>query len=549
MRGKADAGCSVPSHYHLDLDVGSLAGIPGMPKRLYPGARIPFNLFSLVGKRSPVREEYAPDVNPDIYARVKPWVLDGFLTEYQQKGWSFSAARKGAMLWWACGAGKTLASLLWVASKESPRERTVIITRATARRQWQREIEKYTNMRARAVQGQTPCPLEDINKYEILILSWETLKFWVDTLEMWGRAGGLSVVWDEIHKGKAWKRTQKYLAPSGKVRHKSAENRAAASARLAQIAHRRLGLTATPIRDRVSDLWAQLDLVEPGCWGSNWDFVHRYCDAQEGQYGGIDTSGRSNETELKARLATLTHVVSRVEMSKGLPPKRRELVYLSKDDQSRPAGFKREMKAAARRGAQALFEMRLLEASSRKRNWIAETAVECALAGQKVCILTGRRKDCEGLADTVKKKLKKESVPVWSGHGGDSTAFRDDIVNQYAEAKGAAIFVGTTDAFGESVDGLANTDLAIFGLLPWTPGQVTQAEGRFSRKGSTRNVLIMYTICEGTVDEHVSDLLLTKLHTVEDVLDDVESGDVARTLGGDGDEDAIIASILAATAG
>ena len=44
-------------------------------------------------------------------------------------------------------------------------------------------------------------------------------------------------------------------------------------------------------------------------------------------------------------------------------------------------------------------------------------------------------------------------------------------------------------------------------------------------------------------------MLLTKLQTVEDVLDDEESGDVARTLGGDEDEDAIIASILAASAG
>jgi len=74
---------------------------------------------------------------------------------------------------------------------------------------------------------------------------------------------------------------------------------------------------------------------------------------------------------------------------------------------------------------------------------------------------------------------------------------------------------------------------------------VTQAEGRFSRHGSDRNVLIMYTVAEGTVDEHVADLLLTKLQSVEDVLGDVESGDVARTLGGEQDEEAIVQSILA----
>ena len=224
-------------------------------------------------------------------------------------------------------------------------------------------------------------------------------------------------------------------------------------------------------------------------------------------------------------------------------------MYLSKAEQGRPSGFKREMREAARRGPQAKFETGLLEASSRKRPWIADTAVESALAGQKVTIFTGRRKDCENLAADVQKKLKGEDVLVLTGHGGDSTQYRSDIVEQYAKRKKSAIFVGTTDAFGEAVDGLQHTDLVIFGLLPWTPGQVTQAEGRFSRHGSDRKVLIMYTIAEGTVDEHVADLLLTKLQTVEDVLDDEESGDVARTLGGDEDEDAIIASILAASAG
>ena len=134
---------------------------------------------------------------------------------------------------------------------------------------------------------------------------------------------------------------------------------------------------------------------------------------------------------------------------------------------------------------------------------------------------------------------------VLTGHGGDSTTYRDELVAQYAAREQATIFIGTTDAFGEAVDGLQNTDLVIFGLLPWTPGQVTQAEGRFSRHGSKRNVLIMYTVAEGTVDEHVADLLLTKLQSGEDVLGDVESGDVARTLGGEQDEEAIVQSILA----
>ena len=475
---------------------------------------------------------------------LHPWVLDGFLTENQREGWDFMFQRD-AILWWACGSGKTLAALLW-ASSHAAQGKTLVVTRAPARRQWQREVSHYTTGKAVVGEGQTPFTMDQLKDADILILSWETILYWVDTIEEWKKlTGNLYVVYDELHKGKAWKRKEKYLAASGVVRYRPAQNRAGAACRISRMATHRLGLTATLIRDRVSDLWAQADLVSPNFFGSNWDFLHRYCDAKKNRWGGLDTSGRSNEAELKKKLSRIMHVVSREEMSRNLPPKRRQLVYLNKTDQVRPSGFKQDMKYAAKRGANALFEVKLMEAASRKRAWIAETVADAVDAGQKVCVFTGRRKDCEALTKLITKKVKDQ--PVWSGHGGDSTQYRDGIVAEYAAHEGAAAFVGTTDAFGEAIDGLQNTDLVVFGLLPWTPGQITQAEGRFSRHGSKRSVLIMYTVAEGTVDEHVADLLLTKLQSVEAVLDDKESGEVATTLAGDDDEDAIIASILAAS--
>ena len=118
------------------------------------------------------------------------------------------------------------------------------------------------------------------------------------------------------------------------------------------------------------------------------------------------------------------------------------------------------------------------------------------------------------------------------------------MVRAYSQTEEACAFVGTTDAFGEAVDGLQNTDLVVFGLLPWTPGQVTQAEGRFSRHGSKRPTNIMYTVAEGTVDEHVAELLLGKLDQVVDTLDDSVAQGIAETLAGC-DEEQVIEDILA----
>tara|TARA_R100001594_G_scaffold149928_1_gene209256 strand:- start:2641 stop:3201 length:561 start_codon:yes stop_codon:yes gene_type:complete len=185
-----------------------------------------------------------------------------------------------------------------------------------------------------------------------------------------------------------------------------------------------------------------------------------------------------------------------------------------------------------------------------KRKLVVEHVWEDIFSGtEKVVVFTGRRQDCTALTKAISKKLASLNVPVFSGHGGDSLSVREDEVKAFAGRDGAAVFVGTTDAFGEAIDGLQCTDSVYFALLPWTPGQVTQAEGRFSRHGSDRPVLITYLIAEGTVDEHVADLLLDKLEDVADITLDEEAEGLADTLAGVDDEEELINSILEVSLG
>ena len=477
----------------------------------------------------------------EVTERIKPCVLDDYLTPYQKEAWEWSANRDGANLWWACGAGKTLAGLLWLVSG-SPHERKLIVTRAPAKNQWKCQASQYTELYPTVLSGYSSLLIPDDT--ECIIISWEMLTHWLDSIRSWCKGRKLAIVWDEIHKGKAWRRYEKYVTFKNGVGWRYADNRAAAAAQLSELSSRRLGLTATPIRDRRSDLWAQLDLVEPGKWGKNIQFIKRYCDAVQNECGGWDSSGMSNCEELHERLQEVTHRVSYEEMSRNLPPKRRQLIYLSGEEQNKAVGFVSEYRKIKYSGIKAKFEMRLMEAAARKRAWLVDTVHELLLSGQKVTVFTGRRKDCEKLYAAIEKKMKKTDIPVLSGHGGDSLTKRQELVTKYAELETACAFVGTTDAFGEAIDGLQNTDTVFFALLPYTPGQIVQAEGRFSRHGSTRPVLISYVICEGTVDEHVADLLLSKLEAVEATLGDEEAGNVARTLSGEYDEEAIINQLL-----
>ena len=98
-------------------------------------------------------------------------------------------------------------------------------------------------------------------------------------------------------------------------------------------------------------------------------------------------------------------------------------------------------------------------------------------------------------------------------------------------APGPTLLVGTGDAWGESIN-LQDTDLALIAMLPWTPDKVIQWEGRFSRLGQKRPVLVTYVIARATADEHVADLLLDKLPHVGEVAGDNAALEIENALGG-----------------
>jgi SNF2 family DNA or RNA helicase len=110
---------------------------------------------------------------------------------------------------------------------------------------------------------------------------------------------------------------------------------------------------------------------------------------------------------------------------------------------------------------------------------------------------------------------------------------------------GPCVLVGTGDAWGEGVN-LQDTDTFLIAMLPFTPGQVVQWEGRVARHGQKRPVLIEYMVAENTVDEHVAAILLDKLPAVEEVAkDDSVVGFADSLMGGDKTEEEIIESVLA----
>ena len=419
------------------------------------------------------------------------------------------------------GSGKTLVGLIWASGAvKLPK---VVITKAAARGTWREEVRKYTRFRPVILSGRAP---ERINHdpRAIYITAWETLISWREALI---RLGPHSLVMDEIHWAKNPKRTRAILQPSGQYRYDPLDNTASAISQIASKCVRRLGLTATPIPNRTKDLWAQLDLVEPWQWGTFHQFGERYCDGHKDLYGW-KYDGLSNEDELLARLGWSRFKTDQKAIAKNLPPKRRNVVYLERDEQNRPSAFKRDLQRASKSGDRAnVFEVLLQEAASRKRKYVKDRVTEAVVCGQKVVIFTGRRSDCDKLGAEIRKIV---NVPVFVAHGG-STDARDKIRHEYMDETGAAVLVGTGAAWGESVN-LQDTDQAFFVMLPWTPKSVRQWEGRFTRLGQKRPVIVNYVIATGTVDEHVAEILVDKLPAVGAIAEDETAKEVDEAFSG-----------------
>ena len=326
-------------------------------------------------------------------------------------------------------------------------------------------------------------------------------------------------------------------------------NRASYAALLSRNVQKRICMTATPIADRVRDLWAQLDTAEPNAWGSKTTWLQRYADYKRGKYGW-DDSGSSHLEELIVRMEKSTHKVpTHVAQAELLNFKRRQSVYISLEDQCAPlGGFSKEIKQAQIVGGTSLVEALMAQAASKKRKAVLDLVDSHVKVGHKICIFTGRRIDCDELKKLCASVFKKvQNFTVWGAHGDTQLEHRQLIVDEYMAHPGPCILVGTLQAFGQSIN-LQDTDAGFFVMLPWTPEMLRQGEGRWVRFGMNRAVIIYYCIAEGTIDEVIASRLIEKLPAVAEVAEDEELGEARTFLAGfneDETEEEFADSILA----
>ena len=512
---------------------------------------------------------------------VKPFVED-LITDYQARGVYWASTRPWSKLVYPCGAGKTLTSILSSLTHQGP---VCVVAPAKARRVWWDQVQEYTNIIPHRVipKGQMRRGDQTLEDYlaecheakrrPFVVFGAQSLPDYV------GDVAALEptvLVIDELHTFGQPKRWKAIFNSSGEVefekrrtKTETRETRAVAAMDVSRLPSLklRIGLTATPLDDgRPRRLWSQLDLLAPGAYGMGFgSFAKRYCAAKEGEYGGLDDKGSSNIDELKYRASYMMQEVTHTESHGQLPATRVQVVWLDPSDQNRPGAFKRLIAKAEKEALashseldqERALEANLMEAASRKRKYVIEEVLEGLRGGGKVVLFTARRQDCEDWASYIEKALAKEvkqknfggRMPtMWWGHGGTDEREREDMVATYRKHEGPCLLIGTGQAFGESVDGLQTSDLAIFAMLPWRPGDFEQWKGRFDRIGG-RPTLLKVVLARKSYDEKVAGILADKITPIKEFLAAEQYQGMDDKLLGIDDHDRMKASVLSALFG
>jgi SNF2 family DNA or RNA helicase len=318
-------------------------------------------------------------------------------------------------------------------------------------------------------------------------------------------------------------------------------NPASASGRLARDLRSRylLLLTATPVENRLQDLFELVNLAAPGLLGTAAQFRRAHGSADT-QLGALRNVASLRE---RTRRIMVRHRRSEVEVL--LPQRLAETVLVTPCEAE--ASLYAELTARIRAQAAGAAAQRLalrsltrLAGSSPaaaaptldKVGWadLAERARAIRRPrkttellsrlhshigrGEKVLVFTAFRHTLDALATEV----AAAGIPAATYHGSMSRREKDAAVANFAAD--APVLLSTESA-GEGRN-LQFCHVMINVDLPWNPMQIEQRLGRLHRVGQQHDVLLANLVSRGTIEERILHVLESKINLFELVIGELD---------------------------
>ncbi|MBI5538017.1 MAG: DEAD/DEAH box helicase [Deltaproteobacteria bacterium] len=445
-------------------------------------------------------------------------VLSSPLFPYQNDGVKHLAASGRALLADDMGLGKTVQAIAAceVLRRRGEAQRILIVTPASLKDQWAREIKRYAGETAVVVAGNpgrrreafaSDAPYKILN-YE---LTWREL----------GKLQALDadvLILDEAQRAKNF-------------RTKTANTLRAIPSRFLFV------LTGTPVENRLDDLYSLIQLVDPEKLGPLWKFnleFHKQTDKGK-------VVGYKNLSLLRERIAPVVLRRRKEEVLLQLPPLTAQTRYtpLSPEQQNLEEEYRskaaRIMKIAEKRALtkkeqeilmmlllkarQACNALELCDPKSRKKASPKLDEFE-ALAGEIAAQGTAKILVFSEWVEMLKlaaERLDALGIGYEMLHGGVPTERRPALLQNFREDPSLRVLL-SSDAGGVGLN-LQVASYVVHLDLPWNPGKLDQRTARAHRLGQTRGVSVTYLCSEIGIERGIEGTLAGKRAVREATLD------------------------------
>ena len=465
--------------------------------------------------------------SPQGLAQIDPGEgLKGVLRPYQQVGvrWLYLLTRLGlgACLADDMGLGKTIQvlSLLLVLKRQhsGKPQPSLLVAPASLLANWASEIERFAPglnaliahpsvLPAAELKAFKPARLHDI---DLVITSYASLLRvpWIADV------GWRLAVLDEA---------QAIKNPDAKQTRAVKQLKAGA----------RLALTGTPVENRLGDLWSIFDFVNPGLLGTAkqfTSFAKRLAERPHG-YGPLRELVRPYILRrLKTDKTVISDLPDKTEIKAFCPLSRRQAALY----QQAVRELKEQLADAEgiqRKGLVLAFLMRFKQICNHPSQWLGdgawgegdsgkwarlrEIAEVVAARQEKMLVFTQFREVTAPLAAFLGSVFERPGLVL---HGETEVKKRKDLVQRFQEDEAVSFFVLSLKAGGAGLNLTAASHVVHFDRW-WNPAVENQATDRAFRIGQTRNVLVHKFICRGTVEEKIDQLIDSKRHLSQELLE------------------------------
>lgn len=453
--------------------------------------------------------QYSVEILEDVRKRLDvPYPL----YPYQEVAVAFLEARldtKGAMIGDQPGLGKTIEALAWLSLQPKARP-VLVVTQASIKRNWYREIEKWMPGSTIQILNQGKDKID--TDASVVVVNYDLI--WRENVEKQLLSRNFKVIiFDEVT----------YLKERTAKRTKSAK-------KISRKAKFTIGLSGTPILNRPIEFYTFLNIISPKQFPSQFKFGMRYCNGYHNGFG-YTFKGASRTDELRQIIQPLMIRRRKDEVLTELPDKVRRDIFVDM-----PGDYYQDYMSAERDLVYSLRSLNekdtISEEFEENNMWVLsklnylrhlvglakaeiseETIQNFVDAGEKLVVFCHHH----DVIDNIEQYLIKKKVDYAKVDGRTPTQNRQEMIDKFQDNENCMVFLAST-AMGMGVT-LTAASNALFVERQWTPGIEEQMEDRIHRIGQDKGVVIHYMQVENSIDEKMSKLVEYKRNILNEILD------------------------------